>query len=72
MTLRPAGTIAGRPYAVRRDPGTDEALAYVCLDCTQETKPGREQFERHKCRKPRADSAAAETIPATEVKDEAR
>ena len=72
MTLRPAGKIEGRPYAVRRDPDTDEALAYVCLDCTQETKPGRGPFERHKCRKPRAESAATEITPATEVKDEAR
>lgn len=71
MTLRPAGKIGGRPYAVRRDPGTDEALAYVCLECMQDTKPGREPFERHRCKKPRAESAAAESTP-TEVSDEAR
>lgn len=64
--------IGDRSYAVRRDPQTDEARAFVCLGCMQDTKPSREFFERHRCRKARSETAAAESTPATEVSDEAR
>lgn len=64
MTLRRLGKIGDREYAARRDPATDEALAFVCLTCMQDTKPARDAFERHRCKKtPPSAPPANESTP---------
>lgn len=49
MTLQLDGWLAGRPYAVDRDPETGEALRYICLDCDGEIEADPDVFERHHC-----------------------